>query len=322
MAVSEDGQPAGPLFEGLSHAQEGKEAVVGALKEVISQALQSVDGKAEALGMALAGHIDDAEGVVKWAPNFGETVGGTFKPWKNVQLREPLKERFQLPILMGNDANLAALGEYMFGCGQGMAKCLVLLTLGTGIGGGVVMSPDAVQGDARGPLLLLGGNKGGMELGHMCIQQGGLSNPSGLYGTLEAYCQRDSIVQRAFYKLQKGRSSLVDQLVKQDWSQITPKILTQAADQGDALAIEVWEEVGRYLGVGIGNCINIFAPDILALGGQISRAGRWLLEPAIKEARNTAIPTLYADTRIMLAQQGEKAGILGGAALAMSYPLS
>ncbi len=238
--------------------------------------------------------------------------------WENVPIRQPLAEHFSFPIHIGNDANLAALGEYMFGKGQNSAKCLVMLTIGTGIGAGVVMSPYAVQGVAKGPLLLLGGNKGGFELGHMCIQHGGLESTAGLYGTIESYCQKESIVRRAVHKLQNGRDSLVRDLTDGDLSKVTPRLLTEAANQGDELAIEVWAEIGRYLGVALGNCVNLFAPDVLVVGGQISKAGHWLMDPAKKEARNTAISSLYQDTMIALADHVEDAGILGGAALALS----
>ena len=218
---------------------------------------------------------------------------------------------------MGNDANLAALGEYRFGSGNNAAKCLVMLTLGTGIGGGVVMRPAAVQGDARGPLILVGGNQGGAELGHMVIQHGGLDCNAGTYGPLEAYCQRDAIVNRAVHRLRRGRKSVMQDSVKGDWSLVTPLMISEAAEAGDELAREIWAEVGAYLGVGIGSLVNIFAPDVFAIGGQISKAGEWLLGPARRAAENVAIPSLFADTKIVPAEQMEDAGLLGGAALAL-----
>ena len=318
MAVYEDGSPASPKFDALSRAQEGIEVVFDALHTVIRQAYSQAETPVQAIGVALPGHIDDEKGICRWAPNFGYTEKGVYHYWENVPIRQPLAEHFSIPIHIGNDANLAALGEYMFGKGQNSAHCLVMLTIGTGIGAGVVMSPYGMQGYAKGTLLLLGGNKGGFELGHMCIQYGGLESSAGLYGTIESYCQRDSIVHRAIHKLQHGRNSLLKDLVENDLSRVSPRLLTEAANQGDELAIEVWEEVGRYLGVALGNCVNLFAPDVLAVGGQISKAGHWLLDPAKKEARNVAIPSLFQDTTITLADLIEDAGILGGAAVALN----
>jgi glucokinase len=243
-------------------------------------------------------------------------VNGVFESWKNVPIREPLEHRLELPLVMGNDANLAALGEYKFGTGRGTAKCLVMLTVGTGIGGGVVLAPESVTGDARGPLVLVGSNQGGAELGHIVIQAGGLDCNAGSYGALEAYCQRDAIVQRAVHRLRRGRKSLLADLVEGDLSRVTPRLISQAAQDGDAMCIEVWNEVGTMLGVGIGTLINVFAPDIFPIGGQIAKAGDLLLNPAIDAARNCAVTSLFDECRITLAEQIEDAGMLGAAALA------
>ncbi|HMS57106.1 MAG TPA: ROK family protein, partial [Fimbriimonadaceae bacterium] len=195
-------------------------------------------------------------------------------------------------------------------------NCLVMLTVGTGIGGGVVLGPQSVQGGASGPLVLLGGNKGGAELGHCVVSYQGLDCNAGSYGSLEAYCQRDSIVQRAVHRLKRHRSSILRALCDNDFSTLTPLMLTEAAHQGDELALEVWDEVGTFLGVGIGTYINVFAPDVFAIGGQIAKAGDLLLVPASKAARNVAIPSLFADTTICQAERIDDAGMIGGAAVA------
>jgi glucokinase len=306
-----------PAVELPSRAQDGIEAVVESLSEAMARAIEGLSEPPAAAGLAIPGHADDASGIVRWAPNFGRTVDGVFHYWKDVPIKALLRGRFDFPVHMGNDANLAALGEFRFGTGENRARCLVMITLGTGVGGGVVLSPSSVLGRAQGPLVLLGGNLGGAELGHLALLQGGLDCNAGSYGSLEAYCQRDSIVRRAQHRLRRGRESLILELVEGDVARVTPKLLTEAADRGDEVAIEVWEEVGAHLGVGIGSCINVFAPDILAIGGQIAKAGRWLLEPAIRSARNVAIPSLFSDARIVQAACVEDAGMLGGAALAL-----
>lgn len=313
----QDGTPAGQSFSNPSLAQSGTDAILDALAATIIQAAEASAERPETIGMAIPGHIDDDAGVVRWAPNFGATVDGVFHYWKDIPIREPLESRIGMRLHMGNDANLAALGEYRFGTGRNSARCLVMLTVGTGIGGGVVMAPSAVQGNARGPLLLLGGNKGGGELGHVVVDYNGLDCSAGEYGSIEGYCQRDAIVRRAQHRLRRGRESVLMDMLGGDIARLTPKHLSEAAAKGDAVAIEVWEEVGRMLGVGIGNFVNIFAPDVVAIGGQIAKAGDFLLGPATREARNVAIPSLFADTTIVLAEQLEDAGMLGGAALAL-----
>ena len=181
----------------------------------------------------------------------------------------------------------------------------------TSFGGGVVMSSGAVEGEAKGPLVIVGGNKGGVELGHVVVSYMGPDCNAGEYGSLEGYCQRDAIVKRAQHHLRRGRDTILREMIGGDYSKLTPKDLDDAADKGDEVAIEVWTEVGT------GNFINIFAPDIVAIGGQIAKSGDWLLKPAIKSARNVAIPSLFRDAKIQLAEQIDDAGMLGGAAFAL-----
>lgn len=315
-AFDRQGNPIGPRIEAPSHAQSGLNATIESVFQTVERAIAAAPTVPCAVGMAIPGRVDDEEGRILWAPNFGMEKNGVFECWLDIPMRELLKKRISLPIRMGNDANLAALGEYRYGCGRNKARCLVMLTLGTGIGGGVVLAPYALQGKVSGPVVLLGGNRGGAELGHICVQFGGLDCNAGTYGALEAYCQRDAIVRRAVHRLGRGRKSSIVDKVQGDLSLLTPKLLSEAAHEGDELAIQVWEEVGTYLGAGIGSLINVFAPDVFALGGQVSKAGDFLLKPAIRAARDIAIATLFADTTITVAEREEDAGLLGAAALA------
>jgi len=315
-AIASDGTALTERFTQDSRAREGSEATLAAISETVKRAMECAPSRPLAIGLAVPGHVDDALGEVRWAPNFGTEDSGVFRYWEHVQLREPLEKSLGLSVRLGNDANLAALGEYRYGEGQGRAAGLVLFTLGTGVGSGVVLRADGVLGKASGDLLLLGGNLGGGELGHMVVDYGGIECPSGEYGSVEGYCQRDSVVRRAQTKLRRGRASVLDEMTGGDWSRITPRTISQAAEQGDEVAIETWAEVGLYLGVAIGNAINVFAPEVVAVGGQMAKAGRFLLEPARHSARSVAIPSLFAFARIVRAQKLDDAGILGAAALA------
>lgn len=316
--VAEDGSFRTVMASGGSRAEEGEENTLAAVVSVVQECLDEFGDKIERVGLAIPGHTNDKEGVVHWSPNFGIRMDGVLHYWKDVDVRSPLEEALHVNVSMANDANAAAVGEYRFGCGKNAAKCLVMLTLGTGIGGGVVLGAESLGGNASGPSLLLGGNLGGAELGHMVIARGGLDSSSGAYGTVEAYCQRDSIVKRAQNKLVRGRASAMLDFVSGDIGAITPSVVTKAADAGDAVAQEVWREVGGYLGTAIGNLVNVFAPDVFAVGGQVAMAGDWLLGPAIDEARNVAIPSLFADCRVQIAEKIADAGVLGAAAVAFA----
>ncbi|MGE0002309.1 MAG: ROK family protein [Fimbriimonadaceae bacterium] len=313
-AFSADGSPFSERVSVPSRAQEGVSATV----EAVIAAVLACSSSPAAVGMAVPGHIRADTGTVVWAPNFGRETPAGFEYWKDVPLGPQVAEGTGARVVLGNDANCAALGEYRFGSGRAKASCLVMLTVGTGIGGGVVLGPQSLWGGADRPVVLVGGNQGGAELGHLCLVRGGVECNAGSYGALEAYCQRDAIIARARHKLRRGRESIVREMVQGDLGHVTPEILSQAAEMDDVAAIEVWEEVGGYLGAGIGSLINVFAPEVFAIGGQISKAGKWLLEPAIQEARNVAIPSLFADCQIVRAEQVDDAGILGAAALVIS----
>lgn len=302
-----DGSDAlGSVCSSPSSARGGVDAVVESISDVVLQA--QGDSKPLGIGLAVPGHIDDEAGLVRWAPNFGQDIGGRFEIWRDVPLKSLLEKRLGTPVVMGNDANLAALGEYRFGSGLGTAKCLVMLTLGTGVGGGVVLSPAAVQGRANGPLILVGANGGGAELGHVCISREGQGSDAVAKGALEMYCNAAAIVALAQAKMkQRGIEPPPD---------LSPKTLSVAAHAGDTLALEVWTEVGTHLGTAVGSFINIFAPDIVAIGGQISKVGEPLLAAVREEAQRVAIPTLFADASIVGAERVNDAGILGAAALA------
>ncbi len=224
-AFYKDGTPAGVPVSHSSRAQEGTDPVIDAIGNVIEEAKAGAKGTVRAVGMSVPGHIDGSRGIVVWAPNFGKEVDGVFHYWENVPLGRPLSDRTGMPIKMDNDANLAALGECKYGSGRNSAKCLVMLTVGTGIGGGVIMGTDSVRGPASGPVMLVGGNKGGAELGHTLLLRGGHPNNAGSYGSLEAYCQRDSIIARAVTGLRRGRVTVIRDLCGGDYSKVTPYMI-------------------------------------------------------------------------------------------------
>jgi len=314
LVVPETGQIIGETFQSLSHAQEGIDACVGSIQELIRKVLAQNAKEVFGIGMAVPGHIQGK--VVRWAPNFGVRKDGKFEIWENVPLGERIEKEFGLPVIMGNDANLAAWGEYCFGVGGKKAKGLAMFTLGTGIGFGMVLTPECVTGGLSSATLLIGGNAGGAEGGHMVIVKDGVPHPSAVAGTVEAYCGAQAIIQRAKGKWEEPGGNLLREISKNNPENIDPKTLYEAAERGDEVSKEVWQETGEYLGVGIANVINLFAPEIVALGGQIAKVGDWILLPAKESARKYSIPTLFADTKIVRAEKLDDAGMLGAAAFA------
>ncbi len=296
-----EGTPASDRVELPSRAGIGVGECVLAIAECIRRVAREHQPKV--IGMAVPGHID--RGTVKWAPNFVDSSSGEKRHWSDIPLVSLVEKQVGVRTVMGNDANLAALGEYRFGVGKNRARGFILVTLGTGIGTGVVLSPETVSGGLSRPTLLIGGNGGAPELGHQVICESGEPHPSGaVSGTLEAYCSTSSILRRAWTHedLIRARS---------------PLDLFEMAEEGNRNAQTVWEETGFWLGVGVANLINAFAPEMVALGGQISRAGNWLMEPTSKSAKAHCVPSLWADCNLVFAERVEDAGILGAAALAL-----
>lgn len=315
------GEPLGSFVQHPSRAQEGFPLTLEQIVLTISQAIERsgvAPAEIGAIGMAVPGHIDSARGVVRWAPNFGHYRGDLFEEWHEVPLAEAVRSRLGLPVVMGNDANLAALGEYYYGVGRGTAKGLVMLTLGTGIGGGVVLTRHQIQGNAHweGGVLLVGMEGGAGELGHAIINFAGPRCGCGAQGCIESYARRDAIIELAREKMRRSPHSLLNTLTEHDPAKVTPALVSQACEQGDPTAREIWEEIGWYLGVAVATFINIFNPEVVAIGGQIAKAGEPLFSALHRAVRDYAIPTLLEGCRIVPAERIEDAGILGGAALA------
>ena len=187
-----------------------------------------------------------------------------------------------------------------------------MITLGTGVGGGVIFSPYALHGRSDGMQMLVGGDKGGAELGHVCVDPVSKAYGTGKQGSLESFCGTFGIEGRVKAKLESGQRSTI-----LEGATITPKLIYDAAAQGDAIALETWQETGHFLGLGLGSFINLFAPDVLAIGGQVAKAGEFFLPAAIESAKGVAIPALFEDANIRVAEKVDDAGILGAAALAL-----
>lgn len=320
-AVGEAGTLLGEPVQHPSEATAGVErtvaAIVRTVRETAARTRVPPDGL-RAVGMAVPGHVDGDAGVVRWTANFGETRDGVFEPWRDVPLGPTVARALGCPVHMGNDANLAALAEYRFGSGRDRARGLVLLTLGTGIGGGVVLARAQVQGSARWErgVLLVGTTGGGAELGHVVVLAGGPRCGCGASGCLEALANRDAIVARARGKLARRPAGRLHELTGGDPGGLTPQVVAEAAAVGDDLALEVWEETGAYVGIAVGGLINTFNPEVVAIGGQIAKAGEPLFRAIRRAARDHTIPTLFAATRIVPAERVDDAGVLGAAALA------
>jgi len=266
--------------------------------EVIDDGLGASGGsRADVLGIGIGspGPLDLEAGVVLDAFNLG---------WKDFPLRDGLAEAVGLPAILDNDANCATWGEFWQGAGKG-ARSLVGVTLGTGIGGGVVL-------DGR---LVHGASASAGEIGHMTIDFTGRRCKCGNYGCLEAYASGPNIAARAREGIEAGAESLLLRLVDGDPERITAVTVYEAILQGDGYAAEVMIETAKLLGAGIANIVNILNPEVVVIVGGVTRAGDFLFAPLRSEVRRRAFKSAEQACRIVPGALPETAGVIGAAGL-------
>jgi len=266
--------------------------------EVISEGLGKVDGRRRdvaGIGIGCPGPLDLEAGVVLEPFNLD---------WKDFPLRERLSAAVDLPAHLDNDANCATWGEYWQGVGRGV-RSLVGVTLGTGIGGGVVL-------DGR---LVHGASSTAGEVGHMTIDVEGRPCKCGNRGCLEAYASGPNIAARAREGVERGAVSTLSELAGGDPATITAATVYEAVVHGDAYAREVMEETARILGAGIANLVNILNPEMVVIVGGVTRAGAYLFDPLRAEVRQRAFPVAERACRIVPGELPDTAGVIGAAGL-------
>jgi glucokinase len=274
-----------------------------AVRAAVAQA--GIDAAAVArVGLGTPGLIDLLAGQLIISPNL--------RGWENFPIRDRVAAHCQRPVTLANDANAATYGEFWVGSGRDF-KSMALLTLGTGIGSGIVVRGRMVEGEH---------NSGG-ECGHAVID----SSPDarvcscGRRGHLEAYASATAVVKRAQESLDAGRASSLRDLVAQG-TRLTAKRIAEAASAGDELALEIVRDTARYLAVGIVNIMQTIDPSGILLGGAMtfggneSSLGRKFLGTIRAEVARYALPTLAEQTTIDFATLGGDAGFIGAAGLA------
>lgn len=291
----------------LTASHEGPDAVIDRIERAIRQ-VWPADGPVAAIGVVAPGPLDPWSGVIFEAPNI--------PCWDNYPLRDVIQERLGVPTLVGNDANAAALAEQRFGAGQGKPN-LIYITVSTGVGGGIIVNGE----------LLLGAHGLAGEIGHMKIEPDGPICGCGDHGCLEALASGIAIARQARQRLRagepsgyaQGKHSRILELAHGDLEAISAKIVNQAAQAGDPLAIDVFRQAGTYLGIGLVNLLHLFDPDIIVIGGSVSKAGDLLFKPARAVVRQRCMTDRYwRDTPIVPAVLGDDVGLLGALALVLS----
>jgi glucokinase len=244
------------------------------------------------IGLGSAGIIDRRHGRIFTSPNLHAIEGTDFV--------KEIRERFGLPVVVENDANVAALGEKIAGAGRGFDH-FVLLTLGTGIGGGIIHNGKLLNVSA--------------EIGHMSINADAEKCPCGNNGCLENYASARAMTTKAVSMLEKETESILKECCKGSIYKITPEDIYKAALEGDTLAREILRDAGRFLGVGLANIINIMSPEAIILAGGLIGAWNIYVQEAIREASRRAFRELFEGVKIIPSSLGDDAGIVGAASL-------
>jgi glucokinase len=284
-----------------TQAELGAEAVVDKIASMISGVIDEVCASENArlgdflgVGVGAPGPLDRERGVVVVAPNLG---------WRNFPLRDSISERVGIPVALDNDANCATMGEWWQGAARG-AQNVVGITIGTGIGGGVILNGALYHGssDVAG------------EIGHTTIDSTGRYCRCGNYGCLEAYASGPAIALRAREALERDEVSLLHRMVDGNLQELTAATVYEAAHSGDALALEIVRDTAKFLGTGIGNLLNILNPDVVVITGGVTQAGEPLFEPLRAEVKRRAFRPAVNACRIVAGSLRSSAGMVGAVA--------
>lgn len=287
----------------LTSPTDGPDSMIEAIGEAISRALydapKELSKQAIRIGLGLAGQVDRATGVLHAAPNLGGGITSA------VQVGKPLRDRFNLPVLMGNDVEAASLGESKFGAGRGK-RLFACVFVGTGVGGALVQDGVRYRGAS--------GSAG--EIGHIMVQADGLLCGCGERGHLEAYASRTAIVAALRAKVESGAETSLRDILLDPNQRVRSKPLSQAVDAGDPTTVEAIKEAGRYLGLGLTTLINLWNPERIVLGGGVIDRIDLLFNVAVEIARQSSLRVASEAVDIVRAELGDNSGLVGAALIA------
>ena len=283
-----------------TYAKMGYEYTVNNIKQAIKDLMKETNttpSDIEGIGFDFPGQVDCKTGVVKLAPN----IPG----WVNVPIAQMIEDEFHIPTRIDNDVRCAALGELKFGAGRGCEN-FICITVGTGIGSGIVINGKVVRGAT---------NAAG-ELGHIKLQMnGGPICGCGDTGCLEAFASGPAIVAMAQEYIKGGKSTKFREMAAVEGGEITPYMVAKAAEEGDPVAKRIFEIVGEYIGIGLTSVINLLNPERVIIGGGVAESGELLLGPIRKTIKERAMVVAGNAVEIVAAQLGNSAGVIGASML-------
>jgi glucokinase len=286
-----------------THAEQGKELTIGRIKHSIQQIIHQSGLKINdivGIGIGAPGPLDYKKGIIHYAPNL--------PGWKEVPLANIIKEEFKIPVIIENDANVAAWGERIFGVAQGIDD-IICLTLGTGIGSGLILCGKIYHGK----------NNVAGEIGHIIVNKDGPRCNCGKNGCLEAYSSAAGIKNRIYKRIEELKTDNQDYLSLGNLDDISLVRIFELARQGNAIVKDIVEEAIEYLGIGIAILVNTLNPEMIVLVGGITNEGEKLLNPLKEIVVSRAMSSHLVDLKVVFGQLGEYAGVIGAAALLWNF---
>jgi len=293
------------LYKGMLSAQAnlGRDAILNNIGRAVEQSIAFATKKKikiKGVGVGSPGTVNLNTGKIEGScPNIPQMVDVNLKQW--------LSRFFEFPVYVDNDANVMALAESKFGAAKGYKDALCL-TLGTGIGGGIII-------DGK---LFHGSNFAGAEFGHMSICYDGRKCRCGGIGCLETYASAPAMVKDTKRLLKRKGKSIIHKLIKGDLNRLTTEIIFQAEKKGDVLASQVINQACAYLGAGIASAVNLLNPQVVVIGGGVSEGGKSFIQRIEKEVKKRAFPSATKSLKVVKAKLGNDAGFIGAAILCSS----
>lgn len=277
-----------------TEASRGPEQIIDKIINSIKKVSENIDMKRiKAIGIGSPGPLDVKKGLIVCPPNL---------PIRNFNVVEAIKNEFNIPTFLDNDANAATLGEYIFGAGKGMDN-MVYITASTGVGGGAILNGKIYRGSTSNAL----------EVGHTTVNPVGRACGCGNKGCVESMSSGIYIEKMAKDIVTEGKETSL-----RDYEEITAKEVFTEASKGDEVSKYILSETLSYLGVAVANCANIFDPDKIVIGGGVTKGGQIVFDNIDKEMQDRCLKPIRENCKIERALLGEKAGVLGAVALAIT----
>lgn len=266
--------------------------IISAIKDLKTEG-KVADSEVKSIGIGSPGPMDSVKGTIIEASNL---------PFRNFNLVKPISEKFNVPTYLQNDANVAALGEHLLGAGKGTNN-MVYITVSTGIGGGAIINGKLYSGSTCNAL----------EIGHTTIVPNGPKCNCGNYGCIEAVASGTAIAKRAKEALERGEKTSLSQ-----YENVTSFEVFKEEKNGDKISKDILDEALNYLGIGIANVVNTFDPEMIVIGGGVSKGGKIVFDAVRKVVKERSLKAMADNCRIEPAKLGGDAGVAGAVALALS----